>query len=150
VIPPFQGKKLPLLPVRRRDALLCACHPRPVNEYCSAPLMLGGAYVRFECSGCGGTCHRVALQVFEMLWHLAPNSVEMSCNRSSTQVIRRPAGIICPSGREISCPTGHIINGSACGALNCRRRGAIRCWNTNGRRSSRSRNCVPAIVTPST
>src|SRR6266545_6847806 len=33
--------------------------------------MLGGAYVWLECSGCGGTCHGDAFQVFEMLWHLA-------------------------------------------------------------------------------
>jgi hypothetical protein len=33
--------------------------------------MLGGAYVWHGCSGCGGTCHRGAFQVFEMWWHLA-------------------------------------------------------------------------------
>src|SRR4051794_11874726 len=49
--------------------------------------MLGGAYVRFECSGCGGTCHRVAFQVFEMLWHLA-NYVACDCTECGSKYVR--------------------------------------------------------------
>src|SRR5687768_15026787 len=46
-------------------------HTLPSVRLTNEKQSLGGAYVRFECSGCGGTCHRVASQVFEMLWHLA-------------------------------------------------------------------------------
>src|SRR4051812_45122811 len=55
--------------------------------------MLGGAYVRFECSGCGGTCHRVAFQVFEMLWHLARDTKPDGTARVSHGSIAERGGI---------------------------------------------------------
>ena len=31
----------------------------------------GKAHVWYKCSGCSGSCHRVAIRPFRMLWHLA-------------------------------------------------------------------------------
>ncbi len=36
------------------------------HRRCSARFMLGGARVVDECSGCGGTCRRVAFRLFGM------------------------------------------------------------------------------------
>src|SRR5512135_3243886 len=35
--------------------------------------MRSGAHVGHKCSGCSGSCHRVAFRPFRMLWHLADN-----------------------------------------------------------------------------
>jgi hypothetical protein len=31
----------------------------------------GKAHVWYQCSGCSGSCHRVAIRPFRMWWHLA-------------------------------------------------------------------------------
>ena len=56
--------------------------------------MLCGAYVWLECSGCGGTCHGDAFQVFEMLWHLAPKLFNSTRQwDSATPTPARPAAV---------------------------------------------------------